>query len=287
MSPSITPLPLPQIAQLVRHGCVYIYALIDPDTLAVRYIGKSRRLVKRLQQHMNVSRNSRKHHVGHWLNRLIREQKRPLFALIETIGPERVSEWRERERYWIAHYRDLGYPLVNISPGGEEGPVGCKGGWLGRKQTPEHRAKVRAGRLGKPVIRKDPEAQQARRTAGVRAFHARLRAAGIKLVRGPHSEETKRRMSEAQKGRSKPLSPEHLASVRKAATRRMDKGRAVQQLNLDGSVVQDFPSVATAARALGISKTGINNCLKGRSKQSGGYRWRYVQPSTQPSIDSL
>jgi hypothetical protein len=36
-----------------------------------------------------------------------------------------------------------------------------------------------------------------------------------------------------------------------------------------------YESVTQAAKETGISRTAINNCVKGRSKTAGGYRWEY------------
>lgn len=37
-----------------------------------------------------------------------------------------------------------------------------------------------------------------------------------------------------------------------------------------------YKSASEASRVLGLSRTAINNCLRGRSKTSGGYHWRYA-----------
>lgn len=37
-----------------------------------------------------------------------------------------------------------------------------------------------------------------------------------------------------------------------------------------------FPSITEACRILGISRTSIENCLKGRSKTAGKYKWSYA-----------
>ena len=51
----------------------YIYILQDPDTLSVRYVGKTTNFKKRLYQHTNkkVQEYSRKRHLSNWLLKLI------------------------------------------------------------------------------------------------------------------------------------------------------------------------------------------------------------------------
>jgi group I intron endonuclease len=43
-----------------------------------------------------------------------------------------------------------------------------------------------------------------------------------------------------------------------------------------GEFVREFSSIREAARETGGKATAIGNCLKGRSKSSGGYKWSYV-----------
>lgn len=51
------------------------------------------------------------------------------------------------------------------------------------------------------------------------------------------------------------------------------KRKVVQKLDpITGAVIQEYPSLAAAARAVGC---GINNCVTGRSKLAHGYQWRY------------
>lgn len=42
-------------------------------------------------------------------------------------------------------------------------------------------------------------------------------------------------------------------------------------------LVENYDCLAEAARKTGILKNAILNCLKGRSKSSGGYRWEYTK----------
>ena len=38
--------------------------------------------------------------------------------IVKQIDSCSESEWQDREKYWISHYRDLGFQLLNISEGG-------------------------------------------------------------------------------------------------------------------------------------------------------------------------
>lgn len=91
---------------------VEIYVLKDPATLDIRYVGKSIDSRKRLQRHMVEARNSKsKRHVSNWIRAL---SETPILEVIEI-----CVDWKDRERYWISHYKKLGYKLCNHSEGGE------------------------------------------------------------------------------------------------------------------------------------------------------------------------
>lgn len=51
--------------------------------------------------------------------------------------------------------------------------------------------------------------------------------------------------------------------------------RSVVQMNSEGEVVQTFPSIREAARAMGVSEASIRHACTGRSKSCKGYAWKY------------
>lgn len=52
------------------------------------------------------------------------------------------------------------------------------------------------------------------------------------------------------------------------------KGHAVLQLNLDGTVVNEYPSIKIATETTGINNIS-RSCIKGTT--AGGYRWQYKE----------
>ena len=49
----------------------------------------------------------------------------------------------------------------------------------------------------------------------------------------------------------------------------------ILQFTKDGTLIKEWPSTQEAYRQLGISPSGICNCIKGRCKSAGGFVWRY------------
>lgn len=126
---------------------VTIYALCDPDTLAVRYVGKANDLAVRMRNHRFEVRNKRfRTRKVNWLRSL--KGRDPVVVVLDTVAYE---GWEEVERRWIAEMRSRGCDLTNYADGGQTSPVEGKG------HTEESKAKMRASAIrngSKPPSRK-------------------------------------------------------------------------------------------------------------------------------------
>jgi group I intron endonuclease len=100
---------------------------------------------------------------------------------------------------------------------------------------------------------------------------------GIKLP-----EETKRKMSECKKGDKHPFKKnqefrqravEHMQALIQANKKR------VSQFTKDDIFVREFESVKDAAESIHVTPSSVTVCLKGRSKTSGGFKWKYSTSS--------
>jgi hypothetical protein len=195
-------------------GVVYIYALTDPRTSKIRYIGKTDVPLKRLNEHVAEARSVRHSqdntYKTNWVRQLLSLGLRPGIETLEEVAEE---NWVEREVWWIAHGREQGWPLTNLSTGGdgigkisEEGREKIRQNNRTRSIGPGTREKCRQAALGKSpsdeTRRKLSEASRGRvpsaealrkrgasvsaaklgkplseaQRAGLRAYHARNRA---------------------------------------------------------------------------------------------------------------
>ncbi len=178
-----------------KQGDVSIYALIDPETGLIRYVGKAADPVKRLRYHLAESGLNRTWS-QRWIAGLKRRGLRPTLQVLEVV-PD--AEWPERERHWIAFHRAAGAPLTNICDGGNGAP-GMKHSRATKKSLSVYFKAIRK------KIPHTPESE-----AKLRAFHESRR--GV-----PHSEAWRRKISKGKRGLKFTLW--HRASIRRAQLKR-------------------------------------------------------------------
>lgn len=94
---------------------VFIYGLLDPRSGAVRYVGVTKNLRKRLYGHLRA--NTENGFKRAWISELAAINLKPEMIVIEGVSDK---EWRDREIFWIAYYRERG-ELLNVMDGGERG----------------------------------------------------------------------------------------------------------------------------------------------------------------------
>ena len=144
--------------------CV-VYALRDPRTEEIRYVGQSMCGLQRARDHFRPSTLAKREnpHTANWLMQLKREGLKPTCEVIETVASP--TDLNEAEIFWIAKCRSMGFRLTNILSGGDRPPVrimpeaerrarsllmmGHPGYWKGKNFSAEHRAKIATG-CGKP-----------------------------------------------------------------------------------------------------------------------------------------
>lgn len=87
---------------------IYIYALRDPRTNSVCYIGQSQNPQVRLHFHKQVQDGTPK---SLWLQEVVTQGYEPMIEILEVIDDNSASI---RERYWIEEMLSKGEPLTNV-----------------------------------------------------------------------------------------------------------------------------------------------------------------------------
>lgn len=64
-------------------------------------------------------------------------------------------------------------------------------------------------------------------------------------------------------------------SINKDPTKR--KGRAVNQYDLNGTLIQRWDRISDASRATGANESSIASCCRDERHTAGGFKWRYCE----------
>lgn len=174
-------------------GKFLIYALSDPRTDEVRYVGKSCSGLARPRQHLQAKTlREDPTYKAKWLRSLIAAGHAPEVLVIHEA--ESREALPDAERWWIAYGRAMCWPLTNLTEGGD-GVVGADPSVI------ERIANARRGRKQSP-------ATVAKRAASMRAYYATHEhpSRGSK-----HSDEHRAKIAAANRGRVK--TPEECARI--------------------------------------------------------------------------
>jgi hypothetical protein len=94
----------------------HIYALKDPKSLEIRYVGQTiLPLSRRLVCHMGAARRGVGLYCGHWISSLVDQGEKPLIESLQTVPQLDLDE---AERWWIEHLKSKGANLTNLTIGG-------------------------------------------------------------------------------------------------------------------------------------------------------------------------
>lgn len=108
---------------------VFIYALKEPDTGEIRYIGKAMDPIFRLNRHIfRAAKNIEGNHKNCWIRSLLAKGMKPCLEIIDEAG---LDTWPSVEAAYIQFYKESECNLVNSTNGGE-----------GVEMTPETRRKI-------------------------------------------------------------------------------------------------------------------------------------------------
>lgn len=130
---------------------VFIYTLNDPVTGIVRYCGQTIDPDIRLAKHLG---KKAAYHCAQWVNSLMIKNLRPVMEILDVVPDNEADFW---EREYIQNFLERGFDLTNFTKGGGGRPMLGKRhspeallrqrkAKLGKKQSPEHRAKyIRGG----------------------------------------------------------------------------------------------------------------------------------------------
>lgn len=123
----------------------FIYALCEPDTGEVRYVGKADKPEERYRNHLK-DRRGRCHRI-YWIQSILHKGQKPVLEILDEVPAEFWPQW---EVAYIQFFLEQGFNLVNSNAGGEGSlaptPEVCakiRNWHLGRKHSQETLSKLR------------------------------------------------------------------------------------------------------------------------------------------------
>lgn len=93
----------------------FIYILIDPRDNQVRYVGKTKNITRRFNQHISEASKVRTYK-NNWLLQLKLNKLRPEMVIIDECED---NSWILLEQWYIEIFKSWGYKLTNLTKGGE------------------------------------------------------------------------------------------------------------------------------------------------------------------------
>ncbi len=213
---------------------VKIYVFAESNYIP-RYVGKTKRQVKqRVKQHLN-DRFKYKSHFYNWLNSMIANNMEYHVILLDEV--EEIG-WEDREIFWIKHFRNMGYPLTNMTDGGDGNQ-----NQVFSKETIEKRRQKTIGQKRTPEQRKN---------------------ISDSLIGRIMSDETKAKLRKHFTGKPCPQS-----CIQKLS-------KPILQYTKEKEFVREWPSISEASRQTNTSKGAIQNVCVGRQKLAGGFYWQFL-----------
>jgi group I intron endonuclease len=228
----------------------YIYALVDPRTNEIRYIGKSNDIRRRLRGHLEVIDRYNTPTTS-WLKQLRNLGLIPEIRILEEVP---IQIWEDKERWWIASFRERNINLTNVGRGGEGGNGSANpeetrrrmsAAQKGRKKPPrsnEAREHYRQAQLGKKqsqeTISKRIAKVKGRKHSAEWSANISKGRMGIKLTM-----EQRRTISE-NNGGSK-LTPDQVRRIRELIKEKVRKEEIAQYYGVNVSTIYHISSGKT------------------------------------------
>ena len=176
---------------------VYLYALIDPRSFSVMYIGQSLDPEKRFREHLRESLGGGKSKKCAWIRDLNAQSLLPICQIMGSVFGSAFDE----ERNLILRFKARGKKLVNSTLGGEALSEESRKAIAaaasryhkGRKKTEAQKAKTRAWALANHPVKGKKLPYHPRPNA----LGRKLSASQLEVLRRPKTEAHRRKLSAA------------------------------------------------------------------------------------------
>ena len=266
----------------------FIYALCDPDTEEVRYIGKSNSTRRRYSDHINECRTNRKSHKISWIKSLLSKNKKPLMKILDEV-PE--NDWKLWEIHYIELYRSKGASLTNLTKGGQGGS--------GYKHTEE--CKQRMSKSKKGLKLSDEHKNSISEAVKKKAKETPNYNRSGNNLKQPLDKDLLYELYINENLSIPEISKKLDCSEKKVWDNLQDYGikkdkriwkkqcaskskKIVLQYDISGNLIKEWSSVKEIIKKLKIKP---DKCCRGEVKSAGGFIWRYKDEWFDLCLDKL
>lgn len=241
----------------------FIYALKDPRSDKIRYIGKANNPEERYHNHINKCRDKNTHK-RNWINNLRQEKLKPILEVLEEVP---IDQWKDYEKMYIRKYLNEGCDLMNYTEGGD----GCTFG---------NQTSYKKGEGGKKIVMLDKEGNYVKTFNMIKDAEEELGVKSINCVLYKTRKKIKGFsflfLEEYNKMSEQDINNHTKWLKQKRGTNKTSYVEVeIYQYDLESNFIKKWKSLADASKILNISKSAICQCAKGRNKTSNGYIWSY------------
>lgn len=236
-----------------------IYALIDPRTNKIMYIGQTIQLItKRLKAHIWFVKSGRdKTRKSKWIKDLLLSGHKPTILKIDEAIYGMDSD--NLEAKWISYYRKINKELTNDRSGGNSSEIS-------KEQKAKLSIKGRASLLKKTILQYSLSGDFIKEYHGIRNMNIEFNMSWRHIV--ACCKGTRSQANGFQWRYKSDIILLKIPSVEKRGE------RSIKQFDGD-LIVGHFKSAAEAHRLTYINRKSINNCCLGIYKSAGGFVWKY------------
>ena len=237
-----------------HYNCIYMYT---NKVNGKHYVGQAKDFLERKRTHIKSSYNKKNKDYNVPFHRAIRKYGIENFDAI--ILKENLT--KDEMNYWEDYYIEL-FDLYANHEKGYNVAKGGIGGNLYKGKTEEEMKKIRR-KMSESQKRK-PKSEE----------HKQKISEAMKGKK--NSEETKQKKSEANKGKNNPMYGKHISEEQKQKISEANSIKIAQYDKETNELIKIWGSATDIKRELGINRSSICLCCKGKRKSAGGYIWKYA-----------
>lgn len=252
----------------------YIYSLVCPLDGKVKYVGKANDPKSRFRKHKSLGDTNTGDNIAknEWIKSLLDQGLLPILEILEEVE---ITEWKEKEKFYVRQFREQGLELFNICGGGNGATFGNSGSFKGKPPV-----KVVCLTKKGEYVNTFNSIKEGREFCGKKIYNVlvgkRKTSGGyIWLFERVYNSITEEELNIIIENANINNSLNNGISTRFKKGQISDKRKKVKQYTLDGIYLKTWEYAGVAAKEYSCSISNITMCACGRTKSAVGYKWVY------------